>query len=87
MRRICFKRSDLVANAKKLKNWFTKRCYPQDMVNKETNTPPETPSIGRLKTFERKVPKRTGVPLVINYSPFLSRLGQVIHKNLFSISR
>ena len=82
MRRICFSRSDLVANVKSLR--FKERHYPEDMVNKETNKAPETPLLGRLKTIERSVPGNGGtwIPLVINNNPFLSLLGQVIQKNL-----
>ena len=54
------------------------------MVNKETKIAPEIPSLGRSKTSERneRVNDATGVPLVVNYNPFLSGLGQTIHKNL-----
>ena len=54
------------------------------MINKEANRGHETPSLGHLKIFERSAPGNGGtwVPLVINYNPFLSRLGEVIHKNL-----
>ena len=36
MRRICSKKSDLVANIGKLKDWFKESGYPEDMFNKET---------------------------------------------------
>ena len=36
MRRICSKKSDLVANIGKFKDWFKERGYPEDMVNKRT---------------------------------------------------
>ena len=84
MRRICSKKSDLVANIGKLKNWFKERGYPEDMVNKGTKRALETPSLGRSKTSERSVSGNCGtrVPLVVNYNPILCRLGQVIRKNL-----
>ena len=43
----------------------------------------EIPILGHSKTSERNVPGNsgTGVPLVVNYNSFLSRLGQVIIKN------
>ena len=73
MRRICSKRSDLVANVEELKDWFRESGFPEDMVNKEAKRALETPSLGRSKTSERSVPSnsRTGVPLVFNYNPFL----------------
>ena len=82
MRRTCSKRSDLVV--KKLKDWFRERGYPEDMVSKDTKRAFETPSLGSSKTSERNVPENGGtrVPLVVNYNPFLSRLGQVILKKL-----
>ena len=84
MRRIYSKKSVLVANVGKLKGWFKERGYPQDMVNKETKSALESPSLGRSKTSERSVSGngRTVVPLVVYCNPVLSCLGQVIHKNL-----
>ena len=55
MRRICSKKSDLVANIGKLKDRFKERGYPEDMVNKETKMTLESPSLGRSKTSERRV--------------------------------
>ena len=85
MRRICSKKSDLVANIGKLKDWFKERGYPEDMVNKETKRALESPLLGRSKTSERSISLGncgSGVPLVVNYNPILCRLGQVIRKNL-----
>ena len=84
MRRICSKKKNLVANVRKLKDWFKERGYPEDMVNKETKRALESPSLGRSKTSERSVSGNGGteVPLVVNYNPILCRLGQVIRKNL-----
>ena len=89
MRRICSKKSDLVANIGKLKDWFKERDYPEDMVNKETKRALESPLVGHSKTSEKSVSGNcgTGVLLVVNDNPALCRLGQVIPKNLFSISR
>ena len=84
MRRICFKRSNLVANVEKLKHWFRERGYLEDMVNKDTKRSLETPSLGCSKISEISVLANGGIeePLVINYSLFLCRLGLVIRKNL-----
>ena len=77
MRRICFKKNDVVANIRKLKDWFKGRGYPEDMVNKETKRALESPSLGRFKTSERSVSGNggTGVPLVVNYNHILCHLG------------
>ena len=74
---------DLVANVRKLKDWFKERSYPEDMVNKETKRRLESRSLGRSKTSERIVSGNGGteVPLVVNYNPIPCRLGQVIRKN------
>ena len=71
MRRICSKKSDLVADVRK------ERDYPEDMSNKETKRALESPSLGRSKTSERSVSGNcgTGVLLVVNYNPVLCRLG------------
>ena len=55
IRRICSKRSDLVANVRKLKDWFKERGYREDMVKKERKRALESPSLGRFKTFQRSV--------------------------------
>ena len=46
MGRIFFKKSELLANVKQLKEWFRERGYPEDSVNKETKRSLETPSLG-----------------------------------------
>ena len=78
MRRICSKKSDLIANVGKLKGWF------KEIVNKETKRALESSSLGCSNTSERSVSGNcgTGVPLVVNCNPILCRLGQVIRKNL-----
>ena len=78
MRRICSKKSDLIANVGKLKGWF------KEMVNKETKRALESSSLGCSNTSERSVSGNcgTGVPLVVNCNPILCCLGQVIRKNL-----
>ena len=77
MRRICSKKSDLVANVRKLKDWFIERGCPEDMVSNETKMALESPSLGRSKTSEKSVSGNCGtrVPLVVTYNPILCRLG------------
>ena len=84
MKRICSKKSDLVTSVRKLKDWLKEGGYPEDMVNKETKRALESPSLGHSKTSERSESGncRTGVPLVVNYSPILCRLAQGMRKNL-----
>ena len=75
MRRICSKKSDLVANIGKLKDWFKERGYPEDMVNKETKRALESPLLGRSETSERSVSGNggAGVPLVVQSYPLSFR--------------
>ena len=84
MRRIGSKKSDLVANVRKLKDWFRESSYPEDMVNKETKRTLQSPSLGCSKTSERSVSGNGGteVRLVVNFNPIFYLLGQVICKNL-----
>ena len=60
MRRVCFKRSDLVANVRKLKHRLKKRGYPEDMFNKKSKRAPESPSLGHSKTSKRNLPGSGG---------------------------
>ena len=53
MRRIRSKKSDLVANVKKLKNWFRERGSLEDMVNKGTKRAFKTPLLGCSKSSKR----------------------------------
>ena len=53
MRRICSKKSDLVATVRMFKDWFKEKGYPEDMVSKETKRALESPSLGCSKTSER----------------------------------
>ena len=82
MRRIYSKKNDLVANVWKLKDWFRESGCPEDTVNKETKRALETPSLGCSKTS--LVNGETEVALVVNYNLFLSRLGHVIGKSVWS---
>ena len=83
MRRIRSKKSDLVANVKKLKNWFRERGSLEDMVNKETKRAFKTPLLGCSKSSKRRL-RGNGlieVAPVVNYNPFVSRLGKLYLKN------
>ena len=83
MRRICSKKSDVVANVRKLKDWFKERGYP-DIVNKDIKRALYIPSWHYSRTSERTVSGNcgTGAPLVVNYNPIICHFGQVISQNL-----
>ena len=85
MKRICSRRSDLIVNINKLKDWFRERGYPEEIVNKETKRALES-SIGSFNNRSKKITqddRQKGIPLVVTYNPFLCHLGQTIRKNLF----
>ena len=52
MRRICSKKSDLVTNIGKLKDWFKEKGYSDNMVNKKTKRVLESLSLVRSKTSQ-----------------------------------
>ena len=85
MKRICSRRSDLIVNINKLKDWFRERGYPDEIVNKETKRALESPR-GSFNNRSKKITqddRQKGIPLVVTYNPFLCHLGQTIRKNLF----
>ena len=85
MKRIRSRRSDLIVNINKLKDWFRERGYPEEIVNKETKRALES-SIGSSNNRSKKITqydRQKGIPLVVKYNPFLCHLGQTIRKNLF----
>ena len=85
MKRICFRKSDLIVNINKLKDWFRERGYPEEIVNKETKRALES-SISSCNSKPKKNTqgdKQKGTPLVVTYNPFLFHLGQTIRQNIF----
>ena len=85
MKRICSRRSDLIVNINKLKDWFRESDYPEEIVNKETKRALES-SIGSFNNRSKKITqdgRQNGIPLVVTYNPFLCHLGQTIRKNIF----
>ena len=85
MKRLCSRRSDLIVNINKLKDWFGERGYPEEKVNKETKRALKS-SIASFNNRSKKITqddRQKGIPLVATYNPFLYNLGQTIRKNLF----
>ena len=85
MKRICSRRSDLIVNINKIKDWFRERGYPKEIVNKETKQALES-SISSSNNKSKKNTqgdRQKGILLVVTYNPFLCHLGQTIRKNLF----
>ena len=85
MKRICSRRSNLIVNINRLKDWFRERGYPEEIVNKETKRALES-SISSSNNKSKKNTqgdRQKGIPLVVTYNPFLCHLGQTIRKNIF----
>ena len=85
MKRLCSRRSDLIVNINKLKDWFRERGYPEEKVNKETKRALKS-SIASFNNRSKKITqddRQKRIPLVATYNPFLYNLGQTIRKNLF----
>ena len=85
MKRICSRRSDLIVNINKLKDWFRERGYPEEIVNKETKRALES-SIGSFNNRSKKITqddRQKGIPLMVTYNPFLCHLGHTIRKKIF----
>ena len=53
MKRICSRRSDLIVNINKLRDWFRERGYPEEIVNKETKRALES-SISSFNNTSKK---------------------------------
>ena len=75
-RRLCSFESDFLKNCSKIKSWFLKRSYPENMIDKEMK---------KVK-FSEKGSKQSkgskGVPFVVTYHPFLNCLSRIIKDNL-----
>ena len=85
MKRICSRRSDLIVNINKLKDWFRERGYPKEIVNKEIKQALEY-SVSSSNDKSKKNTegdRQKGIPLVVTYNPFLCHQYQTIRKNLF----
>ena len=85
MKRICSRRSGLIVNINKLKDWFRERGYPEEIVNKETKRALES-SISSCNNKSKKNTqgdRQKGIPSVVTCNPFLCHLGQTIRKNIF----
>ena len=85
MKRICFRRSNLIVDINKLKDWFRERAYTEEIVNKETKQALES-SIDSSNNISKMITqddRQTEIPLVVTYNPFLCHLGQTTRKNIF----
>ena len=81
MKRICSRRSNLIVNINKGKDWFKERGYPEEIVNKEANRALESSiSISNSKSKKNTQGDREkGIPLMVTYYPFLCHLSETIN--------
>ena len=85
MKRIWSRRSALIVNINKFKDWFRERGYPEEIVNKEAKGALES-SINSSNNKSKKNAqgnRQKGITLLVTFNPFLCHLGQIIRKNLF----
>ena len=76
VRRLCSLESDFLKHCSKMKSWFLKRDYPEDMIDEETK---------KVKFSEKVSKKSKGskvVPFVATYHPSLNCLSRIIEDNL-----
>ena len=85
MKRICFRRSDLIVNINKLTDWFRERGYRKEITNKETKRTLESSICSSNQKSKKNTQgdRQKVIPLVVKYNPFLCYLGQTMRKNIF----
>ena len=72
-RRLCSLESDLLRTRTKMKSWFLKRGYPENMIDEEMK---EVKSSNNSKGSK-------GVPFLVTYHPSLSCLSRIIKDSYF----
>ena len=85
MKRTCSRRSDIIVNINKLKDWYRERGYPKEIVNKETKRALESSICSSNNKSKKNTQgdRQKGIPLVVTFNPFLCHQGQTIRKSLF----
>ena len=73
--RLCSFKEDFVDHSEKMKTWFSKRGYPDKIIENEMKKV-------NFSESRRKTKSATGVPFVVTYHPRLKTLGKIIHENL-----
>ena len=82
-RRLCSLESDFLKHCNKMKSWFLKRGYPENMTDKDMKKV-KFPEKGSKKSKEFK-----GFPFVVTYRPSLNCLSRIskVNLNILYISR
>ena len=68
-------KEDLADHSEKMKTWFSKRGYPDKIIENET----KKVNYGESRSKTKSAP---GVPFVVTYHPRLKALSKIIHENL-----
>ena len=68
---------------KELKNWFSKRGYPDRIISEQVNR--ALRSEENVKQRDGQHMKENGVPLVVTYNPNFKNLRILIRKNLHKL--
>ena len=73
--RLCSFKEDFLDHSEKMKTWFSKRGYPEKIIETEM----KKVKFGENKS---KTKSATGVPFVVTYHPRLKALNKIISENL-----
>ena len=77
--RLCSSEKDFENHKEKIKSWFRKREYPEDLITSE---------MSKVKFYNLRLKSNDknhnmkGIPLVVTYHPLLKSLSAIITKNL-----
>ena len=75
--RICSHKADFKKHTTKMKSWFLKRGYPNDVIQKEMK------KVKFSKISSTRKDNTKGIPLVVTYHPNLKNIDLIINKNLY----
>ena len=80
LKRICSQKCYLDPHVKELKNWFSKRGYPEKVISEQVNRTLRSEENVKEKNGQHM--KENGVPLVVTYNTNFKNLSFLIRKNL-----
>ena len=75
-RGLCSLESDFLKHCTKMKSWFLKRGYPENVIDEEMK------KVKFSEKGSKKYKGSKGVSFVVTYHPFLNRYSYIIKENL-----
>ena len=76
VKRICSEKEDFLKHMRKMKLWFLKRGYPENIVDQDLGKVESSESSRRTKKKDK------GVCLVATYHPLLQNIDSIFHRHL-----